>query len=88
MAKELATQTAARAPLVGHHYTMSAMKRIGDRSWIGVIWKVLESNGKAAVIIDPFARGEYSFGKEPSVVDVSEFDWTPADELAEAMAAA
>ncbi|ASP29679.1 hypothetical protein CHH26_05105 [Qipengyuania flava] len=71
--------------MVGHHYTMSAMKRIGDRSWIGHIWKVLESNGKAAVIVDPFARGEYHYGKEPMVVDVSEFDWTPADELAEAM---
>ena len=70
-----------RAPMIGHFYTLGAMKRIGDRSYIGMLWKVLESNGRAALIIDPWA-GKHSFGARPQLVEISEFDWTPADEFA------
>ena len=76
-----------RRVMTGHHYTLGAMRHsCGDRSWIGHIWKVLETNGSAALIIDPFARGQHSFGRHPMTVSIAEFDWTPADEMAEIMA--
>lgn len=71
-----------RAPMMGHHYTMGAMKHhCGDRSWIGHVWLVLETNGKAAVIKDPFAAPK-GYGANPMIVEIAEFDWTPADEIA------
>ena len=74
-----------RNPMIGHHYTVGAMKHpCKDRSWIGHVWLVLETNGKAVVIKDPFAA-PHGYGKKPMIVDVAEFDWTPADELADVM---
>lgn len=76
-----------RTPMIGHHYTMSAMKHAcGDRSYINHVWLVLETNGSHAVIRDPFARDGYDFGRRPQIVKISEFDWYPADEFIEAMA--
>ncbi|HCT35100.1 MAG TPA: hypothetical protein DF966_18290 [Sulfitobacter sp.] len=75
-----------RKPMTGHHYTMGAMKHsCGDRSYINHIWKVLETNGAAALIVDPFADESRTFAGKPQVVAVDEFDWTPADELADAL---
>lgn len=77
-----------RAPMIGHFYTMSAMKhRCGDRSWCHDLWEVLEANGSHVLIRNPAALHDSSFGFRPMVVRVDEFDWTPADEFAEHMKA-
>jgi len=66
----------------GHFYTMSAEKsRCGDRSWSHDLWEVLGTNETHAIIKNAMPRGSYSFGVEPMVVVIANFDWTNADDL-------
>lgn len=70
------------------YYTMSVMKhRCADRSYCQDVWFVLACNGTHAVIQVCGSGEGYRFGKEPRTVLISEFDWTPAGELAQALAA-
>lgn len=65
-------------PEIGKFYTMSACKRAsGDRSWIGYVWEVMASNF-AAVTIQAINPRHSCWKGSPSVVDVSEFDFTEA----------
>lgn len=70
----------------GHFYTMGTMKHpCGDRSWTHDIWEVIETNDTHAVIRALSAKADYSFGFEPMVVLIRDFDWVPAEGLAKAL---
>ncbi len=69
-------------PQVGLFYTMSILKHpCKDRSYTHDVWEVLAQNGSHAVIKSVTARYEHSFGREPILVLVDEFDWSPAGDL-------
>ena len=71
----------------GRFYTMGRMKHAcADRSYIGHVWEVLAVNETHAVIVSISARSYSSFGKEPLIVCIAEFDWAPADTLVTALA--
>ena len=72
----------------GRFYTMSAMNnRIGDRSWMGRVWEVVEATPTHALIINAAPRYPSEFGADkPMVVVIEEFDWYDADTLIAAMA--
>jgi hypothetical protein len=67
-------------------YTMSVMKHpSGDRSYCHDLWEVIACNDTHAAIVKP-NPGYSTFGADPVVVRIAEFDWTPAGDLAAAMA--
>lgn len=71
---------------IGGVYTMSRSKdRSNDGSWSHSLWRVEAANATHAVIIDPAPRYPDSFGSEPMLVEVSRFDWTPAEPLVDAL---
>lgn len=63
-------------PQEGKFYTMSAMKRIGDRSYIGHVWEIISVNEHAAMIKNVDVTGWT--GTEQRLVDIGEFDFTEA----------